>query len=162
MQKFLSSQPLFPPTRYSLGCLRRTDSDLVFRYEARPKPNLISVPKECAKSRARTLESLTEINFRPRFRFFFQPTKKHKFKSRTLGSLTEINFRPRFRFFFQPTKKHKYKSQLYRLQATTPISRGERSFTCSAEDRSGSVAWYDGKKPAPAALIINGAVHPFR
>ena len=33
-------------------CLRRVDSGLVFKYEARPKPNPILVSKECAKNRA--------------------------------------------------------------------------------------------------------------
>ena len=64
----------------TVGCLRRVDSGLVFKYEARPErhPNVVS--EECAKSRARTFRSLTEITFRSRLRFFFRSTKNHKFK----------------------------------------------------------------------------------
>ena len=47
--------------------------------ETRPKPNPILVSKECAKSMARTFRSLTERNFRSRFRLFFQLKQKHKF-----------------------------------------------------------------------------------
>ena len=54
---------------------------MVFKYEARPKPNPILVSKEYAKSRARTFRSLAERNFRSRFRFFFKPKKNLKFKS---------------------------------------------------------------------------------
>ena len=37
---------------YYLGCLGTADSGLVFKYEARPKPNLILSSKERTKSRA--------------------------------------------------------------------------------------------------------------
>ena len=65
----------------ALGCLRRADSGLVVKYEARPKPNTNLVSKECAKIRACLFRSLTEISFRSKFRFSFQPTKNHKFKT---------------------------------------------------------------------------------
>ena len=68
------------PWQITVGCLRRADSGLVFKYEARPErhPNMVS--EECAKSRARTFRSSTEITFRSRLRFFFRSTKNHKFK----------------------------------------------------------------------------------
>ena len=52
-QRFVSKHDVL-----ALGGLRRADSGLVFKYEARPKPNPILVSKGCAKSRVRTFRSL--------------------------------------------------------------------------------------------------------
>ena len=53
---------------------------MVFKYEARPKPNLILVSNECAKSRAGTFRFLTEVNFRSKFRFFFKLKERKRLK----------------------------------------------------------------------------------
>ena len=50
--KEFSDRSHFRRIFYIIGCLRRADSGLVFKYEARPKPNPILVSKECAKNRA--------------------------------------------------------------------------------------------------------------
>ena len=80
--------------------------------------------EECAKNRARTFRSSTEINIQ-HYSFEIQIYKKN----------------------------HNSTATGKRLPGTTlPRSGGERSITCSAVDRSGSVAWCDGKHSSAPLL----------
>ena len=98
------------------------NSGLVLKYEARPKPNPNLVSKECAKSRARTFRSSTEIYFGLRFRFFAKPEKSHTYTNNLI---------------LKPTVQYRYK--------LLPRSGREQSFTCLTAERSGSFVWCDGK-----------------
>ena len=92
-----------------------------------------------AKSRLRSgLQVRSGTRNRPQF--WFQ-TSVRKEESELSDLLTGRNFGSRFIFSFLPMNNPKFESH---RTATTKLSRshgGERSFTCSAADRSGSVAW---------------------